>query len=143
MTSSKEYSERAPGTSRRRQLDAMWRGRGRGAFAVLLVISVLLVAAIGGLVASPLVLLAIAGLIGLLLLVQTPALGLVALPLLAIFVPFAVKASTDVEINIPVMVIPAIVVVWVLHAMHERKFEIVHSEVNLPALAFLGSAVLS
>ncbi|MCO5246127.1 MAG: hypothetical protein M9927_20315 [Anaerolineae bacterium] len=143
MTSSKEYSASAPGLSRRRQLDAMWRGRGNRAFAILLVVAVLLGAAIGGLVASPLVLLAIAGLIGVLLLVQTPALGLVALPLLAIFVPFAVKASADVEINIAVIVIPAIVVVWVLHAMRERRFEIVRSEVNLPALAFLGSAVLS
>jgi len=79
-------------------------------------------------------LLVVAG--GALLILQSPFLGLLALPFLAMWVPFELPVSDFVRIDASVVLIPALLGVYLLRMFWNRTWTGVRSAVNAPMGAF-------
>lgn len=84
----------------------------------------------------------VAGLGGAILLAR-PALGLFALVVAALLVPFEIGTGTEVQLNAVTLLIPAVGVVWLLDRLRHGRIQIVHSPVNRPLLLFLAAGLLS
>jgi len=93
--------------------------------------------------ASILYLVFFAGAGGVLVLVRKPELGLVALVVAALSVPFAISTGTQTSVHAAVLLIPLLFVVWVAQMMRRRTLCFVPSKTNLPLLLFALSAGIS
>lgn len=81
--------------------------------------------------------------VGALVLSRRPELGLVALLLGALSVPFSIGTGTQTSLNPAVLLPPALVVVWAVDMVRRKEVRLVPSPVNLPIVAFVVSATLS
>ena len=78
-----------------------------------------------------------------LILLQVPELGLLAMPISALVVPFSIGTGTDTSLNLPILLVPALLGVWVANMYRRRAMRLVPSRINLPVLFFAISAGLS
>jgi O-antigen ligase len=110
---------------------------------ILAVVVVLALAALlGHRVSISLVVLLVAP-VGLILLLQHPGLGIVAMAALSFTLPFTVGTGTEVALTPPVLLIPAVVGVWLLDGLRRGEVRLPTSRTVLPLLLFLASGLLS
>ncbi len=111
--------------------------------ALLVIAGALGVAVLAGARASPLLFLAVVGGLGAALFLIAPAVGLMALPLIALFVPVDFQVSNVVRVNVAVVAVPVFLGLWLLSMVRHRRFSFVRTPVNLPMLAFLAMITLA
>ena len=83
------------------------------------------------------------GMLGLLVLLQKPELGLVGLIVASFSVPFAIGTGTQTPLNITVLLVPALLGVWLLDMVRRRSIRLTPSHTTMPLLAFLVAATVS
>lgn len=111
--------------------------------ALLVIAGALGVAVLAGARASPLLFLAVVSGLGAALFLIAPAVGLMALPLIALFVPVDFQVSNVVRVNVAVVAVPVFLGLWLLSMVRHRRFSFVRTPVNLPLLAFLAMITLA
>jgi O-antigen ligase len=84
-----------------------------------------------------------AGIVAVLVLIRNPELGLIALIVSALSVPFAIGTGTQTSLHAAILLIPLMVGVWVIEMVRQKSIRLVPSSVNLPILLFALSALLS
>lgn len=112
-------------------------------WTVLVIVIVLLAAAVLGLRASAQWLALLVAAMAALLVVQTPPLGLLALVVVALLIPVEFGTGTEVNLNLTVLLIPALVALVLLGMMVRGRIRLVPSRVNWPLLLFLAAGLLS
>jgi O-antigen ligase len=80
---------------------------------------------------------------GMLILLQQPSLGLVALAGLSFTLPFTLGTGSDVRLTPPVFLIAAIAAAWLLTGLHNRSLRLPGSRPMLPLLLFVASGLVS
>jgi O-antigen ligase len=110
---------------------------------IVVVFSVLVLAAVLGRQASVRWLLLGAVVAGLVLSLRFPSLGLVILAALSFTLPLEIGTGTEVGLTPPVFIVPAVAVLWVLDSMRRRELRLPKSRPLLPLLLFLLAGVLS
>ena len=80
---------------------------------------------------------------GVLVLIRRLELGLVALLIGALSVPFTISTGTQTSLNPAVLLPPALLGVWAIEMVRRQDVRLVPSPVNLPLIAFVASATLS
>ncbi len=108
-----------------------------------IVAAVVLLSAFFGRRVSTNQLLVLTGAAGVLLLLRQPQLGLVALLVSALSVPFAIGTGTQTTLHAAILLIPVLLVVWIVDMVRRRAVRLVPSPVNAPLLAFALSATIS
>jgi O-antigen ligase len=83
------------------------------------------------------------GLAGLVMLLQRPGLGLVALAGLSFTLPLTFGTGTEVRLTAPVFLIAGIAAAWLLTALHNRSLRLPASRPLLPLLLFVASGLVS
>ncbi|MGQ9491967.1 MAG: O-antigen ligase family protein [Anaerolineae bacterium] len=109
----------------------------------LVAVTVLALAFLIGQRASPAWLALIVVVIGGIVLLAQPMLGLSALVLAALVVPIEIGTGTEVKLNAASLLIPALAALWLLDMIRRRHIRVVPSRANLPLLLFLGASLLS
>jgi len=104
---------------------------------------VLGLSALAGLANSRLVPIAIGAMLGLVLLFQQPAAGLVLLAALSPTLPFELGTGSEVALTPPVFLIPVVVAAWLVDGLRRRAWRLPRSRTTLPLLLFAGSGLLS
>ena len=121
-------------------------GMGSRARAALLAVAALAASALAGMLgqgwASRLGLL-LGGGVGLVLLLQAPGLGLVALAALSLTLPLTIGTGSEVSLTPPVLLIPAITAVWLVDGLRRRSLEVPHPPTTLPLVLFVASGLVS
>ena len=84
-----------------------------------------------------------AGTVAVLVFIRKPELGLLALPVSALVVPFALSTGTQTSVHAAVLLISLLFVVWIAEMLRRRAFQFVPSKTNLPLLLFALSAGIS
>ncbi len=112
-------------------------------YRIAIVAGVLLLSVLLARSASSMYLILLAGIAALVVLVHMPVLGLFALPISALVIPFALSTGTQTSVHSVVLLIPLLMVIWVADMLRQRSFRLAQSQVNLPLLLFGFSAVLS
>jgi O-antigen ligase len=120
-----------------------FRSRAQLLLVLLVVAGVLGLAALLGQWSSTRTLMLGAGILGLLVLLQQPGLGLVALAALSFTLPFTVGTGTEVALTPPVFLIPAVIGVWLLDGLRRGELRVPASRTVLPLLLFLAGGLLS
>ena len=111
--------------------------------AALIVSTVLVLAFLLGLRASPRWLgLLLTGLSALALLAR-PRLVPAALVIGALIVPLEFSTGTDVRLNPAALLVPALTLLWLLDSMRRGRVHLAASPVNLPLALFLAASLLS
>jgi hypothetical protein len=72
-----------------------------------------------------------------------PELGLSALIICALVVPLEFGTGTGVRLNTATMLVPALLVVWFLRMLLQRKMQVTRSRLNAPLFLFLLAGLLS
>ena len=78
-----------------------------------------------------------------LVLIRKPELGLLALLVSALVVPFSIGTGTQTQLHLAFLLIPLMVAVWVAEMVRKKSVRLVPSSVNAPLLLFALSATLS
>lgn len=112
-------------------------------WTVFIVAMVLLAAAVLGLRASLQWLALLVAAMAALLMLQSPVLGLLALVVVPLVVPAEFGTGTEVNFNLTVLLIPALVVLALLALMVRGRIHLVPSRVNWPLLLFLAVGLLA
>lgn len=125
-----------------------WRGallRHRGQLIKIVMIpAILSLSALMGLRTSPYFLILLGGAWGLVVLLQQPALGLVAMAGLSFTLPLEFGTGSDVALTPPVLLIPGVALAWLLDsAWQQRSLRLPASRTLLPLFLFVGSGGLS
>jgi hypothetical protein len=81
--------------------------------------------------------------LGIVVLLQRPALGLFALVLAALVVPIEFGTGTAVAINPATLLVPALLALWVLDMVRRRDLRLVPSRTTKPLSLFLIAGLLS
>lgn len=85
----------------------------------------------------------IVGVIGGIMLLRWPRLGLLALLVSTLVVPFSLGTGTQTPITITVIIIPVLLGLWLADMSRRREFKIVVSRPLLPLIALAASATVS
>ncbi len=109
----------------------------------VIVVAIILLSAYLGWGASRFTLLLLLVLIGGLVLIRLPELGLVGVMIAALVIPFGIGTGTQTELNGAVMLIPVLLAVWVFDMIRRRSVRLVPSQANLPLFALAISATVS
>jgi O-antigen ligase len=96
-----------------------------------------------GLRASPFMLFVVGAGIGAVILLRWPFVGLTALILVALLVPFEIGTGTDVSLNATVFLIPAVLGIWVIYMLARRDIQLVRSQSFIPLILFLLAGLLA
>ncbi len=80
---------------------------------------------------------------GVLVFLHKPELGLIALLIAALSVPFAIGTGTQTSLHAAILLIPVLLAVWVADMIHRRTLRLVPSLVNAPLIAFAIGATIS
>jgi O-antigen ligase len=80
---------------------------------------------------------------GLVFLLKQPALGLVAMAALSPILPLEMGTGSEIALTPPMLLIPAVVLVWALEGWRKRSLHLSASRTTLPLLLFVGSGLLS
>ena len=119
------------------------RSRTETILPILVVAGVLLGAAFLGLIASPLILVAVGAGIGAIILIRWPFAGLLFLILAALLIPAEFGTGTEVALNATVFIIPVVVVLWVLNMRSRRDIRLARSNSFIPLFLFLVAGLLA
>jgi len=111
--------------------------------SLLAIIAALLLAAFFGGRPSARYLLLGVGVLGTLLLLQHPGLGLVALAALSFTLPLSIGTGSAVELTAPVLLIPVVVLAWLVDGLRRGALRLPRSRTVLPLLLFVGSGLLA
>ncbi len=112
-------------------------------WTVLVIVGVLVATTLLSLHASVRWLLVLVAGAGAVVLLQRPSLGLFAVVLFSMFVPFEFGTGTEVSINIATLLVPALLGVWLLNMLRQQAVGLVPSRTNRPMGLFLLAALLS
>jgi len=85
----------------------------------------------------------IIGIIGVLILIRLPRIGLLALLVGSLVAPISIGTGSQTQLNITVILIPALLGLWLADMVRRHKVELVPSSVNLPLFALAISATIS
>ena len=88
-------------------------------------------------------LLLLGGGLGLVVLLQHPGLGLAVLAALSFTLPLTIGTGSEVSLTAPVLLIPAVALVWLLDGLRKRSLSLPASRSTLPLLLFTGSGLFS
>jgi hypothetical protein len=110
---------------------------------LVIVVSVLFLSGYLARDASDKYLFVIIGACGGVILLRRPLLGLVALLVSTLVVPFSIGTGSQTPLNITVILIPALLVVWLADMIQHQKIRLVPSSTNLPLFALAISATVS
>jgi O-antigen ligase len=107
-------------------------------------LAILSLSALLGLRTSPYFLILLGGAGGMVLLLQRPALGLVAMAGLSFTLPLELGTGSEVALTPPVLLIPGVALAWLLFSMWKRQpLRLPASRTTLPLLLFVGSGLIS
>jgi O-antigen ligase len=85
----------------------------------------------------------IIGLVGLVLLLRKPLIGLLLLIIVALVGPIAIGTGTEVNLNLAALLVPALFVIWLLTRMNQHNVRFNPSPTTRPMILFLALALLS
>ncbi len=105
--------------------------------------AVLVLAAYLGYASSPDYLVAVGGLLVTLVLFRRPELGMVALLIAALCVPFSIGTGTETTLHAALFLIPALLALWVAEMFRQQSIRLAPSPTNLPLLLLVVSATIS
>jgi len=108
-----------------------------------IIVGVLVLSARLALNASERYLVLIVGAAAALVLVRVPPLGLLALIVGALVVPFSLGTGTQTGLNLAVLLVPALIGLWLAEMLRRRAFRLAPSRTTLPLLALVGAATIS
>ncbi|HEX9074328.1 MAG TPA: O-antigen ligase family protein [Anaerolineae bacterium] len=83
------------------------------------------------------------GVIGLLILLRNPELGLIAVLVSAMSIPITIGTGTQTKLNMAIILIPALLLLWIVEMLRRRDLRLVPSPTNLPLFAFILSVTIS
>lgn len=107
-------------------------------------LAVLSLSALMGLRTSPYFLILLGGAGGMVVLLQQPALGLVAMAGLSFTLPLEFGTGSEVALTPPVLLIPGVALAWLVDGMWKRRpLRLPASRTTLSLLLFVGSGLLS
>lgn len=113
-------------------------------FLIFLIIPVVLVlAALAGRQLSIRMVFPVVAVVGMLLLVRQPGLGLVALAGLSFTLPITFGTGSEVSLTPPVFLIPTVAAAWLVDGFRRRSLRLPASPTVLPLLLFVGSGLFS
>lgn len=108
-----------------------------------LALAVLLLAFLLGRHPSSMLLMLLAGVLLALFLLRRPELGIVAVLVSALVVPFSIGTGTQTRLHAALLLIPLLLVLWLLDMVMRHEARIVPSSTNTPLLIFVLSAAVS
>ena len=111
--------------------------------APVIVVLVLLLAAGLGAAASESVVLLLGLVIGLVVLLQKPVLGLFAVVASALVLPIELGTGTEVALNVLTLLIPALLGIWILGMVRRRELHLVPSRTTKPLFLFLLAGLIA
>jgi hypothetical protein len=85
----------------------------------------------------------LAGAGGALLFLRIPELGLVAVLVAALCVPFAIGTGTQTPLHAAVLLLPLLLVLWLLDMLRRRSVRLVPSPTNVALVAFIVASTIS
>ncbi|MGB8647037.1 MAG: O-antigen ligase family protein [Anaerolineae bacterium] len=112
-------------------------------FPLTVVAAVLGLAYYFGQSASILVVGALIAVPALLVLMLRPQLGLPALMIADLVVPFAIATGTQTVVNITILLLPLLLALWIIEMLRHHHVEWLSSRVNVPLFLFCVSATVS
>lgn len=112
-------------------------------FQTQAIVLVFILSALAGLLGSPSILVIALALMGAVLVFLIPSLGLIALLLAALVVPFQINTGTQTPIHAVLLLIPILFGAWLARMFWYGDITIVPSRVNLPLSAFCVVAILA
>lgn len=111
--------------------------------SLAIVLGVLGLAFVLGRRPNPLIVVALGGLFGALLLLRWPNLGFFALVVAALAARIEVGTGTEVALNPASMIVPALLLIWLLNAVIQHDLHLVPSRTNKPLILFLVFGLIS
>jgi len=109
----------------------------RGWRYVIALLVLVLAAAMGRAASFTIIALLVAAAAGLLML-REPRYGLVALPAIALLVPFEMGTGTEVSLNLAMLAVPALTALWLVpRLLSHDKIQLATCRLNRPLIAFL------
>lgn len=111
--------------------------------ALPIALLILLLASFLGARASPRILILLITLVGAVVLLQWPLLGLPALVVAALFVPMRFGTGTAVAVNPATLLVPALLGLWVLDMVRRRELRLAPSRTTRPLMLFLLAGLFS
>jgi hypothetical protein len=93
--------------------------------------------------ATPSLLIMLGGGLGVVFLMRHPMLGLMALLVSALIVPFAIGTGTLTPLNITVLLIPVLLIIWIADMVRRRSIRLADSPTSVPLLAFVVVSTVS
>ena len=112
------------------------------AFLIPLIV-VIAASAIGVWFSTPQTLLVLVSVVGLIIIIRKPYLGMIVLIFAAVFVAISIPTGTDVVLNATVLLIPGLCAIWLLQSSQQRSLTLITSRVNRPLILFLIMSVFS
>ena len=110
---------------------------------LMIVLGVLLLSAYLGRQPTENYLILTIGVGAILILLRWPRLGLIALLVGSLVVPFSIGTGTQTPLNIAVLLIPVLLAVWFADMIRRHEFQLTPSRTTLPLLAFATAATVS
>lgn len=127
-----------------RMIDALWRWFVDSRLWIwVAVIVILLATAWSGYSGSLLLAILFVAGIGMVVLLQRPVLGLLALVFASSAVRWDVGTGSEVFLTLPTLLVPALLGLWLLKMMRQRMWNFVPSRTNRPLVLFLLAGLLS
>ncbi|HTP07092.1 MAG TPA: O-antigen ligase family protein [Anaerolineae bacterium] len=109
----------------------------------LVIFGVLVLAVILGRRSSPIILAALFGIAGALVLLRWPLLGFLLLIPSAIVVRLEIGTGTDVSLNPAALLVPALMGLWLINSLMQHTLRLAPSRVNRPLILFLVVGLIS
>jgi hypothetical protein len=110
---------------------------------IVMSLAILSLSALMGFRTSPFFLILLVGAMGMVVLLQQPALGLVAIAGLSFTLPLEFGTGSEVALTPPVLLIPGVALAWLVHGMQGRSLRLPASRTILPLFLFVGSGLFS
>lgn len=130
-------------TSHERRDTLTWSLDTRDLLRPAVVLAVLALSAVAGMWASPLPILALLALLSTYLLLRQPQIGLLALVIVSLNVPFELGTGTASALNGSVLLVPGLLGLWVVRSVARRQGPLVSPRPFLPLVLFCLVAILS
>ncbi|MBM4431143.1 MAG: hypothetical protein FJ026_12475, partial [Chloroflexi bacterium] len=110
---------------------------------LLVVAGVLLLSAMLAPRASPRYLILLVGAGMALIFLRWPPLGLTALIIASLVVPFEIGTGTQTSLNVTVLLMPVLIGLWLLDMIRRKDLRLLPSRPILPLVALVGVAILA
>ena len=110
---------------------------------IVVIVGVILASLFLGAIASFKVLIFLAAILGAIVLLWQPTVGIILLIVTALFLRQGISTGSDVSLNFATLLIPVLVSIALVFILRSRRLEIVQSRTNLPLTLFLVASLLS